>query len=130
MVDRVVEHLFNDQMDTTAGQRPVGATDRQQQRRRFTAVGEGSEIVLSAIARKLRHEFGCRWNQALLVALAGNRQPSSVLAVAIAPPKKTANRIAHDFRDTQTHQIQDRDQPANACVVLLLPYDVTGHRVD
>jgi hypothetical protein len=39
MVDRVVEHLFDDQMNGAACHRPVSAADRQQQRYRFTAVG-------------------------------------------------------------------------------------------
>ena len=39
MSNRVVEHLLDDQMHSALGQRPVCATDRQKQRRRFTAIG-------------------------------------------------------------------------------------------
>ena len=42
--DRIVEHLFDDQVHGTPGQRPVDATDRQQQWCRFTAIGEGESV--------------------------------------------------------------------------------------
>ena len=103
MVDRIVEHLLDDQVHGAACHGPVCATDRQQQRCRFTAIGEGRETVVSAIAGQLRHQLRRRRQQALLVALAGDRQPPSVLAVAIAPSKKAAHRVAHDFRNAQTH---------------------------
>jgi len=85
MSDGIVEYLFDDQVQGAACHCSVGATDRQQQRCRFTTIGEGSEIVVSAIARKLRHEFGRRRQQAFLVALAGDRQPPAVLGAKPTP---------------------------------------------
>jgi len=49
----------------------VGATDRQQQRRRFTTIGEGGQTVVSTIACQLRHQFVRRQQQTVLVAFAG-----------------------------------------------------------
>jgi len=52
MVDRIVEHLLDDQMHTTAAQCPVGASDRQQQRCRFTAIGQGSQGAAETVSAK------------------------------------------------------------------------------
>ena len=40
MIDRIVEHLLEDQVHGTRCHRPVAGTDRQQQRRRLSAIGE------------------------------------------------------------------------------------------
>jgi hypothetical protein len=95
--DRIVEHLFDDEVHSATCHHPGCATDRQQQRRCFTAIGEGSQTLVLAIAGQLRHQFCRRRQQALLVTLASDRQPPSVLAFAIAPSKKAAHQITHDF---------------------------------
>jgi len=89
MFGRVVENLFDDEMHSTASQRPVCATDRQQQRCGFTTIRECSKPIVSAIAGQFRHQFGRHWKQTFLVAFPGDRQPPSILAFAIAPSKKS-----------------------------------------
>jgi hypothetical protein len=45
--DRIVEHLFDDQVHGAARHRPMRATDRQQQWGRFTAIRQRRETIVS-----------------------------------------------------------------------------------
>jgi hypothetical protein len=51
------------------------------------------------------------------------------LAVAIAPFGETFHRFVDDLRDPQSHQIQQRSQPANPRVKFLLARRLARHRL-
>ncbi|SAL89021.1 hypothetical protein AWB68_08972 [Caballeronia choica] len=106
MVNCILKDLLHNQVHATARHWPMQATDRQQQRRRLVRVGQHRQIVVLAVASQLRHQLRGRWQQALLVALAGDREPPALLAVAIAPLEEPAHWVAHDFGNSQPHQIQ------------------------
>jgi hypothetical protein len=74
----------------------------------------------AAVACELRHHFGGGGHQPLPVALAGDLEPPAVAPGRIAPAEELAHRVGADPDDTQTAQIQQREESARTAVVKAL----------